>query len=136
MKILFSLCLLLSISFAVMGQDQKQLHNIWVLEKIRGGDFDYGSGKQPRLEIYVEDLRFLGNSGCNDYSGTIQEIEGDKIVFGPVAMTKKFCQDMAELESTFMKALEEVRFWSVDGNGMLSLLDEGKEPIMLFGRTD
>lgn len=66
-----------------------------------------------------------GSTGCNRYNGTY-DIEGDQIVFGPAAATRKFCAEPAgimEQEQQFLAALEQARTFQVTP-GKLELRDE------------
>ena len=138
MKQLFICLLLLLPPFLATSQEQdaSQLHNIWILESIKGEDIEEPEGVQIRLEIYVKELRFLGYSGCNNFSGKIDKINNDRMNFGPAAMTKKFCEETADLETNYLAALGEVRYWSKTSDGLLILQGEGGDELLKLEATD
>ena len=55
-----------------------------------------------------------GKGGCNNYSGSIKNISQDTLVLGPIAATKMFCKQSAEVESLFFTALKEVQLYKID----------------------
>ncbi len=131
----FLILFLLGISFSVFSQDINSLHNIWVLEKLNGNPVVIESG-MITLEIFVEDQKYLGNGGCNNYSGGIEKLFDDRIGFGNAITTKMYCQKTADLETEYFQALSEVRYWSMTDDGMLKLLGEDQKELLLFGHTD
>ena len=114
-------------------QETMMLHNIWMLEEINGQAIA-GFEQRPSLEIYVEEARVVGFSGCNSFQGSLDSISASALIFGPMASTRKFCAETADLETNYMKAMGEVKSWEITGN-RLFLLSEDKE-VLEFGRTD
>lgn len=128
--------LLLPLSFLGCTSNQQNvqlLHNIWMLEEINGTAIN-GFEERPSLEIYVEEARVVGFSGCNSFQGGLDSIESSTLIFGPLAMTRKYCAETAELESSYMMALEKVKSWEIKDNRLI-LFDREKE-ILEFGWTD
>ena len=67
-----------------------------------------------RPYIRFSGQQLSGHSGCNVMAGPIQ-LEGDHLSFGPIASTRMFCQDAAEIESRFLQLLEEAVYSSLEG---------------------
>jgi heat shock protein HslJ len=67
-----------------------------------------------------------GNSGCNTYSGPYKT-DSTKIEIGPVAATQKACADNAvnQQEAEYLAALDTVRSFGVDGNGVTLFRADG-----------
>lgn len=72
----------------------------------------------------------IGNGGCNNFFGNY-DLENNAITIGPLASTKKFCQDSMQAESDFLSRLQTARkieathkelfLYDVDGIKILSL---------------
>jgi len=66
--------------------------------------------------VFDQDGMVLGNAGCNDYNGSY-EIDGDKLTVGPLATTRKMCdepQDVMETEQAFLKNLESAATFTIE----------------------
>ncbi len=70
-----------------------------------------------QLTLSFENGVVSGRAGCNTFSGTYTA-EGDRIKFGAIAVTNMMCTDNKVMtqERDFLKALESVVRWSVQGN--------------------
>lgn len=93
--------------------DIKRLHDIWALESIEGRKIiiDETIKNLPVLEIYVEDKRVHGNTGCNVLNGSI-EIDEDKISFSKIITTEMACP--GDLEQKFLSALQKVNRYKIE----------------------
>ena len=111
-----------------------QLNDIWALESVAGLEYDRENtkGEQPVLEIHLTEQRVSGNSGCNHFQGSV-EIEENKIHFGPMAMTRKYCE--GSMESEFMAALEQVDSYKIE-KMKLYLMDKNGKEILRFRKVD
>jgi len=67
-----------------------------------------------------------GNAGCNDYSGPYKTDE-TKIRIGPVTSTLRACAEAAvtQQESEYLAALDTVRTFGVDANGVTLFRADG-----------
>jgi heat shock protein HslJ len=67
-----------------------------------------------------------GNSGCNSYSGPYKS-DASKIEIGPVAATQRACAENAvnQQESEYLAALDLVRTFTLDSNGLTFLRADG-----------
>jgi heat shock protein HslJ len=109
--------------------DVMRLHDIWALESIEGKKIiiDETVRNLPVLEIYVEDKRVHGNTGCNVLNGTV-EIDEDKISFSKMITTEMACP--GNLEQKFLSALEMVNKYKIE-KLRLFLYDDNKELLTL-----
>ncbi len=109
------------------------LNDIWVLEeiesvKVSAEDF---MKRVPYLEFHLRDMKYFGNSGCNNLFGNF-EAANETIKIGPAAMTKMLCP--GEFEQKFIAALNLIDGWKVE-NLKLHLYSGGKE-LLKFRKTD
>jgi heat shock protein HslJ len=81
--------------------------------------------------IFAPDETLNGFGGCNNYSGS-WKANGQGLTIGPIAATRMFCADTADLETQYFTALSSVSRWSVSGNQMLLDYDNGS---LVFTRT-
>jgi heat shock protein HslJ len=109
--------------------DVMRLHDIWALESIEGEKIiiDETVRNLPVLEIYVEDKRVHGNTGCNVLNGSI-DIDEDKISFSKMITTEMACP--GELEQKFLSALEKVNRYKIE-KLRLFLYDDDNELLTL-----
>jgi putative lipoprotein len=71
-----------------------------------------------------------GSTGCNRYTG-VATFEGEALRFGALAATKRACvPPLMDQEQKFLSAMEAVRGYAVDGNGLLHLHDANGEPLL------
>ncbi len=73
-----------------------------------------------------------GHSGCNVMAGPIK-LEGDHIDLGPIASTRMFCQDAAEIESRFLAMIEKAEYGSLEGQHW-TWYDENMSRLVSFER--
>lgn len=110
----FSLAYLISCSTKEAEKiDIKRLHDIWALESIIGEKvvIDEKVKNLPVLEIYVEDERVHGNTGCNTLNGNIK-IDGNRITFFEIITTEMACP--GDLEIRFLSALKRVNNYKIE----------------------
>ncbi len=63
-----------------------------------------------------ENFRGTGYGGCNNWSATIYPLNGQKLVSGPIASTKRKCDAAKmQLEHAFLVALHSGGTWDLDG---------------------
>lgn len=114
---------------------QMALHDTWVLIAIDGMDINSNGlpNGAPTLEIFVEENRYLGNTGCNNYQGKL-ELSGETITFLPGPMTLMACPDM-KLEQDFIQRLRDGTLTFQRTNGYLLLTSEDNTSLE-FKKTD
>lgn len=133
---LFLLIVLLSFTCSTKETekiDVMRLHDIWALESIEGEKviIDETVRNLPVLEIYVEDERVHGNTGCNVLNGSV-EIDEEKISFSKIITTEMACP--GNLEQKFLTSLIEVNRYIIEKMS-LRLFEDEKE-LMVFKKID
>jgi heat shock protein HslJ len=109
--------------------DVMRLHDIWALESIEGEKviIDETVRNLPVLEIYIEDERVHGNTGCNTLNGSV-DIDEDKISFSKMITTEMACP--GNLEQKFLSALQKVKKYKIE-KLRLFLYDDNNELLTL-----
>ena len=105
----------------------------WRLTDLPGAEgFAVDPGLRAHLVLDGEEDRVSGSSGCNRLIGTFT-LNGDALIFGPLAGTRMACPPPAmELERRFHAALASVTGYSIDGE---VLTFEGPDgPVARFER--
>jgi heat shock protein HslJ len=77
-----------------------------------------------------------GSAGCNNYSGPYQTT-GSKIEFGPLATTRKMCNEprgIMEQEAAYLAALETAAEYDLSGN-RLEIKDDRGDVSLVFIRA-
>ena len=86
----------------------------------------YNNGKQAVVSVTVgttitasfgKDGNLTGNAGCNDYNGPYK-VNGNQITIGPLASTRKFCNDPAgvmDQEAQYLAALATAATYQIEG---------------------
>ena len=109
------------------------LNGTWELNFISGPRIAFDGlypEKKPSITFDVANARVSGNTGCNNFNGTLNAT-GSSISFNePLAMTKMFCDGIGE--STFTDILKKVDNWTVDGKTLN--LRMGEVNMMRFTR--
>lgn len=113
-----------------------RLNDIWVLEemmskKVAKEDFD--GNDVPYMEIYTNENRFSGFSGCNRMTGSLF-YEKDLLRFAQIASTRMACPKM-DRESEFLKALQSGTRYKVENN-RLYLSNGSEENLLIFKKID
>ena len=110
-----------------------RIHDIWALESIQGVKYSRAEGQElhPTIEIYPEEERFSGNTGCNNMNGSMN-VEGDKISFSDITQTKMFCVDVDE--TIFLTALSKANKYKIE-KMRLYLFEDDKE-VLVFKKID
>ncbi|HEY6437575.1 MAG TPA: META domain-containing protein [Ignavibacteriaceae bacterium] len=109
------------------------INDIWALEFLKGVDYQPKSSTQERpiIEIYLNDRKVTGNTGCNSMNGSVV-VEEDQIQFSDIITTKKFCSESIEQE--FLIALGMVNNYKIEK--LKLYLYEDDQEIMIFQKID
>lgn len=92
----------------------------WTLQSITGED----TSSFGVTAVFAEDFSVSGFSGCNQYSGGYA-VDGDSIAIGPLAATRKLCEDDANtVETAFLNAMEAVDVMSISGQTLTLIADD------------
>lgn len=117
------------------NKDINRLHNIWAIEEAYGEKYSEGmTPKFPTLEINLTENKVMGNDGCNQFFGGIEQVNADAITIGPLASTKMYCIN-AEFSDQVLKVLNEQKSYTISG-GKLTLKNGNGDVIALFKPVD
>lgn len=106
----------------------------WVLRKWA---WEEEAPTEPPVTLRLEEGRFAGSAGCNNYFTTPQEGEmPGEITVGPIGATRMSCPEPAMLvEARYLGQLERVRRYGFLGTQLaLTYEHEGGVGVMLFER--
>jgi heat shock protein HslJ len=111
------------------------LNDTWGLIEMNGTKVDISQlARSPMIDINTLRKRFQGSTGCNSFSTTFSYTdEGSFKVDFPFAMTKMACPDY-DIENDFLKALESVDAYQMEGINLL-LLSQG-EVVLRYRKVD
>lgn len=96
-------------------------------EQVRMQD---GQEREAFLKFALDESKATGFSGCNQFNGAYDK-NADSLSIGPLAMTKKMCVVGMETEQAFMMALEQTKYFSIEGYE-LTFFDNRKLPLAKF----
>lgn len=115
-----------------------RLNDIWALKAINGEIIDTevfsGRQKQPVLELHLNEMKFLGNDGCNNVFGDIESLDENNLTFGPIGGTKMACPNM-ELSSKYNSALGKTKSYKLDSLQLFLYNAEGNE-LLRYQKVD
>jgi len=109
------------------------INDIWALKSIEGKKIiiDEKIKNLPVLEIYVEEERVYGNTGCNTLNSKF-DIDGNKIKFLNMVTTEIACP--GDLEQKFLSALKKVDNYRIEK--MRLYLFENEKELLTFRKID
>ncbi|HYC31381.1 MAG TPA: META domain-containing protein [Gemmatimonadales bacterium] len=91
------------------------------------------SGVEATLE-FGDDGSVSGNASCNNFRGTAT-VSGDAITFGPLATTRKMCDEVVMTQETaYLAALGEALRYEMKGRELLLHMSGGPAPLRLSPR--
>jgi len=98
----------------------------WKLVSMQGNEVSIPEDqKEAHIKLMSKEGKVTGSGGCNVLNGSF-ELGGDNsISFSKVATTMMSCPDM-ETEQQFLKVLEKVDSYRVEGNTLLFNDSNGK----------
>jgi len=108
--------------------------NTGALSKLAGSEWGFESGNQAFIKFSAKG-EVMGNGGCNNF-GSSYELNGQRIIFGPIMSTKKACMGPAmQQETDFFAALQKAHH--VEATHLkLVIYDENDEPLLSLIRRD
>ena len=112
-----------------------RIHDIWVLTSIHQKEIkiDYKS-QRPMIEINTSEMTFLGNDGCNRFSGSIKKLTDKNIKFGQLRSTMMACPD-SHITNRFLENMEQISSYVIKGLKLIFLDKEGIE-LLIFQKVD
>lgn len=129
---LFALLLLVTVVSNAQSKDKRKPQltgSDWVLSAVMGSPFkaEMTLSAVPYIH-FSEDLKFTGNTSCNNFSGVYNTDKKD-ISLDPGAMTRKACP--VSVEPQFLELLKKVkRYYFKKGN--LVLQSDDVDELMIF----
>jgi heat shock protein HslJ len=107
--------------------------NEWRLTELQGVPITATviSNQDLTLKFSREGNRVSGFSGCNTFGGSYTTPAPTKLAFSQMMSTMKACATHMDLEAAYMKMLQEVDNYSVNGN-TLSLNKAKMAPLARF----
>jgi heat shock protein HslJ len=133
-KIFLAIVILLLASCSSSNKTADPLINdIWILEFLKGVDYNtkVETNERPMIEIHLKENKVIGNTGCNNMTGTVS-VEEDQITFSDIVTTKKFCVESIEQE--FLISLGMVNNYKVEKMKLHLFQDD--EELMIFQKVD
>ena len=90
-------------------------NNYWKLVHLGNEPVTVADGRrEPHMRLAPEGMRAQGFGGCNRFFGGY-ELDGQKLRFNKMGMTRMACLDGMDQEQAFLKALEATVGWSIRG---------------------
>lgn len=87
------------------------LHDIWIVQALEGESLKKGLSL-PRLELMPSEGRMIGFTGCNDLSSRLK-VAALRIAFTDISFTEKYCEEVMDIERSFVRALERTDRYEV-----------------------
>ncbi len=112
-----------------MKPDVTLTNTYWKLVELNAAAVEPGEGKELHM-ILRGDEQVSGYAGCNQFTGSVT-VTGDGLSFGPIASTRRMCQNVMEQESAFLQALENAQRYSITGED-LAIENANGEVTMRF----
>ncbi len=103
----------------------------WKLVEFNGKKIGTKGNETPYIILDPEGSKLNGHSGCNNFNGTYKLEEGLRISFGPIMVTKMYCENNMVNESAFLHIFEQVDNYSIYENS-LSLSKARMAPFARF----
>ena len=82
----------------------------------------------PVLELNIQEMKINGTDGCNNFFGTISELNENQISFSQIGSTRKMCPDM-EIPDQFLSGLNKISQFSFD-KSILIFSDQNNNEVL------
>ena len=89
----------------------------WILNRLNDKPVA-GAPTVPTLQIDLRGKRVSGNNGCNNYSGSIENLTSNSIKIGVIAATKKACKG-DNLEAGYSQAFNNIETYQIKGENLI-----------------
>lgn len=108
---------------AEVSSGSQSLNNVpevrFMLVELMGKPYTATEGDRVAfIQFTSSDMRASGNSGCNNFTGSYELQEGNRIQFAQMASTKMACMDM-NIEQDFLNVLQSADNYSFDGTNLV-----------------
>lgn len=112
--------------------DEQQISGPWRVLAVLGEPLT-GKAAPVKLALDVEQQRFTGHDGCNNFMGSLSLGEQDQLMFSGVASTKKGCPP-GTTPAGFYRALDDVRSFRYQRSS-LELMDANGAVVLSARRA-
>lgn len=103
----------------------------WQLKTIGGKSAPMGFLEKPLMIMFDNSKHTVsGFAGCNNFFGQFTATDFE-MVFGQLAMSRKFCQAEADVETLFMAMLGQVAHYQINGK-VLTLSSSNQDVLAVF----
>ena len=110
------------------------LNNTWQLNTLNNKVVSpLPNNEQISFTLTESTLAINGFAGCNNYFSSYQLADAN-LSFDPIASTRRFCQDEADIEQQYLAMLAAVKFYQLQA-GQLWLIDQQQKVIAIFDQT-
>ncbi|NCF24327.1 MAG: META domain-containing protein [Gammaproteobacteria bacterium] len=109
--------------------DVSLTNTYWKLIELNGAAVEPGEGKELHMILKGED-QVGGYAGCNQFTGSMT-VTDDGLSVGPIASTRRMCQNVMAQEVAFLQALENAYRYSIAGED-LAIEDANGDVTMRF----
>lgn len=86
----------------------KDVRNTRPLASLEGSEWAPVDAAAEQYVAFKSDGEINGSGGCNQFFGQYTQ-SGETLTIGALASTKKYCADIMEAETDFMKKLQDTR---------------------------
>jgi heat shock protein HslJ len=117
-----------------MTETPIQLHDIWALTHIKEEAIaldKYPNGV-PVLEIFIEEKKVGGFSGCNNYFASIEKLNDKEFKLGMIGATKMYCMGVDEY--VYFENIQKVTHFKIEK--MQLFLFENEQLLLTFKKVD
>ena len=105
----------------------------WKLVRLDGQDVVMSENQEREVHFMLkaQENKLTGFSGCNDFFGSYNLEDGNRIHFGYVGATRRACPDVQINEYDFLKVFELIYSYTVSGE-VLEFNDEQGAVLAVF----
>lgn len=106
----------------------------WQLVSLNGKQAAKGTGgKSAYISFSPDSTKLSGFTGCNNFF-TQYSTDEQTLVIGQLAMTRKYCQQSAALESEFANSLPKAKLFTIT-EGKLVLMSDNQQVLATFTKS-
>ncbi|QQR97374.1 MAG: META domain-containing protein [Sphingobacteriales bacterium] len=129
-----------SIKYVLVKELEKTIDNRsllngdWILAKLNDAPINK-SIVLPTLKINLEQKKVSGHSGCNNFSGSLENLNTNKLIFGNIISTKMACISN-NIEQELYNALSKTDSFQVINNNLIFFSADGKKLLMFIKNSE
>ena len=86
-------------------------------------------GREVHLVLGAERAQVSGFAGCNRFAGSYAVEGADRIHFTGLTSSQAACREGGNQEEAFLRALQQVAYWHIDGDA-LDLQDDRRNSVL------